>query len=309
MQQFSGIWIPLITPFRDGAVDLPAAQGLIETFHGSGIAGLVICGTTGEAATLSATEQRQLLAAAQEAAGPELPIMFGLAGNDTAAVCAAARALNDIDLAALLVSAPYYTRPSQAGLLRHFEQLAASTRHRIVLYNIPYRSGVNLGIDTCRALASHPQFVAIKESNGIQLDQLGELIDSPLQVLCGEDSLAFVAGCLGADGAIAASAHLRPDLWVAMFQHLAAGRLAAARDIHRQLLPMVRLLFSEPNPAPLKAVLASEGMIRNELRLPMLPASAALEAQLQDCWQRLRHWQPDTAPKPVNAAQLADPAI
>lgn len=280
MPSFEGIWLPLITPFRDGSVDLSAAARLAAHYAGAGVYGLVVCGTTGEAATLSDDEQRQLLAAVIEAAGPRCPVAMGLSGNDTAAAAAAARRLDDYPLAALLVTAPYYVRPSQDGIRRHFEAIAAATRHPIILYNIPYRTGVNVDIDTVRALAANPQFVAIKESGG-NLAQLMDLLrETPLRVLSGEDHLIFTACALGAHGAIAAAAHVRPELFVRLFESLRGGRLAEARALHERLLPVVRLLFSEPNPGPIKAVLAAQGWIADELRLPMTPASAACRAQL-----------------------------
>lgn len=288
MERFSGIWVPMVTPFRQGGLDLDAAQRLACRLRDDGVAGLVLCGTTGEAATLAANEQRRLLHAVRGAVGEGLPIVFGLSGNDTAAVCTAARAFDSEALAGLLISAPYYTRPSQAGLRLHFEAVAASTRHDILLYNIPYRTGVNMEPATCRALATHPRIVAIKESSGGQLDQLGELIDTtPLRVLCGEDSLFYVAACLGAHGAIAASAHIRPDLWVRLFEYVQAGELAAARQVRAALLPLVRLLFAEPNPGPLKAALAMLGEMADEVRLPLLPAGEDLRDRLAEAMAAL----------------------
>jgi 4-hydroxy-tetrahydrodipicolinate synthase len=279
MTSFEGIWVPLVTPFRDGAVDHDAAHRL-AAHYAARVHGLIVCGTTGEAATLSGEEQERLLETVTKAAGPRCPVAMGLAGNDTAAVAAAARQL-ETRAAAFLVTAPYYVRPSRDGIRRHFETVAGATRRPIILYNIPYRTGVNIDVATVRALAANPQFVAIKESGG-DLPQLMDLLrDTPLKVLCGEDHLILAACALGAHGAIAAAAHVRPDLFVAMYEQLRAGALPAARALHNRLLPVVRLLFSEPNPGPIKAALAAQGWIADELRLPMTPASAACRAQLQ----------------------------
>lgn len=287
MTSFRGIWIPLITPFRDGAVDYDAAARLAQHYAGQGIAGLVVCGTTGEAATLSDEEQDLLLATVVDAAGPQCSVAMGLAGNDTAAAVEAARRFDRSKACALLVTVPYYVRPSQAGMLAHFQAVAAATALPIILYNIPYRTGANLEVQTARVLAENPQFAAIKESGG-NLNQLMDLLrDTPLQVLSGEDHLIFTACALGATGAIAAAAHVRPDLFVAMVQHVQAGRREEARALHNRLLPLVRLLFSEPNPGPIKALLSRQGWIRNELRLPMTPASAGCEAQVVEALARL----------------------
>jgi len=280
MSVFEGIWIPLVTPFRQGRLDLESARRLAAHLVGSGIAGLVVCGTTGEAAALDQAEQEQLLSGVLEAVRGRCAVMMGVAGNDTPAVAAAARRLAGLPLAGLLVPAPYYVRPSQEGIRRHFEAVALAAAQPIVLYNIPYRTGVTIETATCRALAADPRIAAIKQSSS-DLQQLMDLIrDTPLCVLSGEDQLIFTAGCLGGHGAIAAAAHLYPERYVEMFTRLRRGELAAARAIHYGLLPLIRLLFSEPNPAPLKAALAMQGWIEEELRLPMTPASAACRQAL-----------------------------
>jgi 4-hydroxy-tetrahydrodipicolinate synthase len=278
LQTFEGIWIPLVTPFRDGRVDLAAAARLAQYYASSGVSGLIVCGTTGEAATLADEEQDQLLVTVLAAV--KCPVLMGLGSYDTAAAVQRARRFAKLGAHGLLATVPYYVRPSQGGIRRHFEAIADATALPVVLYNIPYRTGVNLEIETARALAQHPRIVAIKESGG-DLNQLMDLLrETPLRVLCGEDHLIFTACTLGAHGAIAAAAHVRPDLFVAMHAHLRAGRLGEARALHDRLLPMVRALFSEPNPGPIKAVLARQGWIENELRLPMTSASPVCEQRL-----------------------------
>lgn len=282
MSGFEGIWVPMVTPFKQGRLDIPAAQRLACRLRDDGISGLAVCATTGEAATLRASERRYLLDAVQDALEGSLPVLFGLAGSDTAALCEEAQALDaDARLAGLLVSAPAYMRPPQEGVRRHFEAIAAATRHDIVLYNIPYRTGVEIEPATCRALAGHPRIKAIKQSHGERLGRLAELIETtPLKVLSGEDSLVYANACMGGHGAIAAGAHIEPALWVRMLRLVGQGDLHGARAIQRALMPMVKLLFSEPNPAPLKAVLAMQGLLRDEVRLPHLPASTGLRVQL-----------------------------
>lgn len=280
MQDFQGIWVPMVTPFRNGAIDLAAASRLAAHLVHSGAEGLALFGTTGEPATLSSNEQEQVLAAVREAVGPSCPILYGLCGNDTSAVAAAARRVDELGVAGLLVTTPYYVRPAQEGIRAHFAAVAAACSLPLVIYNIPYRTGVNIEPATLKALSDNPRFVAIKECGG-NLEQLTFLInETPLQVLTGEDHLAFITSCLGGAGAIAAAAHIRPDLYVRMRRLIQAGDLAAARQIDQGLRPLIRALFAEPNPAPVKAALAMQGLISDELRLPMTPASAACREAL-----------------------------
>lgn len=280
MTVFQGIWLPLVTPFRDGALDLPAVRQLVHHYRAAGVHGLVVCGTTGEAATLAEDEQLQLLDTVLEAAAGRCPVVMGLGANDTRAALALLPALNRRPLAGLLTVAPYYTRPAQAGLQAHLAAIARGTDHAVVLYNIPYRTGVNLDLATVQAVCAEPNVVAIKESGG-NLNQLMDLIrDTRLQVLAGEDHLIYTTLCLGGHGAIAAAAHVWPERFVALYAAFRAGELARARELGYALLPLVRLLFAEPNPAPIKAALALQGLIAEELRLPLTPVSAGCRAAL-----------------------------
>lgn len=282
MTMFEGIWVPMVTPFVDGKIDLDAAQRLAQHLQWSGVDGLVVSATTGEAATLNGSEQHRLLAAVLEAVGSQCPVVFGVSGNNTAELASSVKLLEPYGIEGILMSAPYYVRPSQDGIRHHFETVAAHTPHPILIYNIPYRTGVNIEPETVRALSRNRQFVAIKESGAGNLDQLTRLInDTPLKVLSGEDSLIFITCCLGGHGAISAAAHIRPDLYGQMVQAIRVGDLARARQIDNGLRPLIRQLFSEPNPAPLKAALAIQGLIHEEVRLPMTTASSACRDKLE----------------------------
>lgn len=273
MNRFTGIWLALITPFRNGEVDLAAAQILVSHYLNAGIHGLVVCGTTGESSTLSTEEQLQWLDAVLDAVDGRCPVVMGVGGNDTAAALRSLPALNARTLAGLLVTTPYYSRPSQEGIRMHIAAIADATPHSIILYNIPYRTGVNMELATVQALTAHANVVAIKESAG-NINQLMDLISQTrLQVLSGEDHLVYTNLSLGGHGTIAAAAHLRPELFVAMYEAARQGNWERARELHYQLLPLVRTLFTEPNPAVIKAALAQQGLIADELRLPMLPAT------------------------------------
>jgi 4-hydroxy-tetrahydrodipicolinate synthase len=273
MNRWTGIWLALITPFRNGEVDLAAAPKLVSHYLNAGIHGLVVCGTTGESATLSTEEQLQWLDAVLDAVDGRCPVVMGVGGNDTAASLRSLPALNARPLAGLLVTTPYYTRPSQEGIRMHIGAIADATSHDIILYNIPYRTGVNIDLATVQALTAHANVVAIKESAG-NINQLMDLISQTrLQVLSGEDHLVYTSLSLGGHGTIAAAAHLHPELFVAMYEATQQGEWQRARELHYQLLPLVRTLFAEPNPAVIKTALAQQGLIADELRLPMLPAT------------------------------------
>ena len=277
---FQGIWVPMVTPFRDGAIDFDAAQQLAGELAASGVNGLVVCGTTGEAAMLGEAEQGMLLGSVLEAVGPRFPVVMGVGGSDTRTVTAAVQRYHDHPLAGLLISAPAYVRPSQEGIVRHFQAIAAATDHSIVLYNVPARTGVHITTATAALLARDTHFVAIKEAGG-QLDQFGQLLrETHLDVLCGDDALLLASLALGAHGAMSAAAQVRPDLYAQLFELVQTNRHADAGALFKTMLPAIRLLFAEPNPGPIKAALAMQGKLRDELRLPMTAMSGAGQQKL-----------------------------
>ncbi|MDR8395777.1 MULTISPECIES: 4-hydroxy-tetrahydrodipicolinate synthase [Paraburkholderia] len=297
MSIFSGMWVPLITPFADGAVDHAALRALVRRYAGAGIAGLVALGTTGEPAALNAAEQDAVLATildeAQAAArhphdARALPVLVGVSGNHTASMRERIEQLNPLPIAGVLMAAPYYIRPSQAGIVEHFTALADASAKPVVLYDIPYRTGVRLELDTLFALAAHPRIQAVKDCAGSLDITLALIRDGRLQVLAGEDINIFNTLCLGGSGAIAASAHVRTERFVALYRTLAAGRLDEGRRIFHALAPLIQTLFAEPNPAPVKALLAAQGLIRDELRMPMTRSGGALRERLAALAERER---------------------
>lgn len=277
---FQGLWIPLVTPFKDGVVDHPALATLTKTLATQGIAGFVACGSTGEAAALDQAEQQAVLETVLGAA-QGLPVVMGLSGYHLGQALEWVQALAQYPLAGLLVPAPHYIRPSQEGLLLWFRTLADASAVPLVVYDIPYRTGATLATDTLLALAAHPRIRAIKDCGGNAAKTQALIADGRLAVLAGEDAQMFTTLALGGDGAIAASAHWQAPRFVALMELLRAGDLPEARRVWQALLPWVEACFAEPNPAPLKAVLAHAGWMRNELRAPMMAASAALEQRLQ----------------------------
>lgn len=277
---FSGLWIALVTPFKDGAVDHPALAALTTRLRAQGVSGFVACGSTGEAAALDKAEQLQVLETVLQAA-QGLPVVMGVSGYHQGQVLEQVQALARYPVAGLLVSAPHYIRPSQEGLLHWFRTLADASAVPLLVYDIPYRTGATLSTETLLALAAHPRIQAIKDCGGNPAKTQALIADGRLQVLAGEDAQIFHTLALGGAGAISASAHWQTPRFVELMTLLRAGDLGEARRVWQALQPWIEVCFAEPNPAPLKAVLAHAGEMNNELRAPMMVASEALGQRLQ----------------------------
>ncbi|MFF7394904.1 4-hydroxy-tetrahydrodipicolinate synthase [Achromobacter sp. NPDC008082] len=276
---FQGVWVPLVTPFSGGAVDGGALRRLVRHYAAAGVDGLVVCGSTGEAASLDDAEQLAVLDAVLTEAG-RLPVIMGLAGNHQGHVLQRLSAFGTRPLAGILAPAPYYVRAGQEGAAAYFRCLADASRFPLVLYDIPYRTGTTLETSTLLSLAAHPNIAAIKDCGGSLEKTLALIADGQMNVLAGEDLQSLSVLCLGGTGMIAAAAHIRPDLFVAMHQAVRAQQLDLARRLFQALVPVIRLAFEEPNPGPLKAQLGRQGLLSEELRMPMPVASAALAARL-----------------------------
>ncbi|PPA77305.1 4-hydroxy-tetrahydrodipicolinate synthase [Achromobacter spanius] len=276
---FQGVWVPLVTPFSGGAVDGGALRRLVRHYAAAGVDGLVVCGSTGEAASLDDAEQLAVLDAVLTEAG-RLPVIMGLAGNHQGHVLQRLSAFGTRPLAGILAPAPYYVRAGQDGAAAYFRRLADASRFPLVLYDIPYRTGTTLETSTLLSLAAHPNVAAIKDCGGSLDKTLALITDGQMNVLAGEDLQTLSVLCLGGAGMIAAAAHVRPDLFVAMYQAVRAQQLDVARRLFHALTPVIRLAFEEPNPGPLKAQLSRQGLLIDELRQPMPAASAALAVRL-----------------------------
>jgi 4-hydroxy-tetrahydrodipicolinate synthase len=246
---------------------------------------LILAATTGESLTLEPAETERLVFAVRDEIGRtrNLPICLGLSGSNTRAL------LNTLDRTAAwpidgyLISCPYYSRPSQQGLLRHFTALADRARHPVMLYNIPYRTGVNLGNEAMLRLADHPDIVGLKDCSNDREQSLELLRRRPagFAVLTGEDAQCYEALVDGADGGILASAHVETETFAAVRNLMVAGERDAALSCWRSVADLTRLLFSEPSPAPIKYWLWRSGLIDSaEVRLPMTEVSAELAARL-----------------------------
>ncbi|MEX5624933.1 4-hydroxy-tetrahydrodipicolinate synthase [Pseudomonas marginalis] len=280
MSSFQGIWVPVVTPFQDGAIDFVGLRRLVSHLLDKHVAGIMVCTTTGEAASLSRQEQLAVLDAVLQQV-PAHRVVMGLAGNNQIELLQFQAEVLKRPLAGLLVPAPSYIRPSQAGLEAFFRTVADASSVPIILYDIPYRTGVTFEQATLLNIVAHPQIVAIKDCGGNLGNTLAVLASGEADVLCGEDLQIFNALCLGASGAIAASAHVCTEQFVALWQQVRDNQLAEARATFLGLVPLINTLFMEPNPAPVKAALALEGLIESELRAPMQRATEAFIAKLQ----------------------------
>lgn len=286
MLTMSGLWIPLVTPFYHGEVDYPALQRLVHYYIDRDVDGLVVCGTTGEALSLDLTEKEMVLRAVLETVAGRRPVLMGLSGSSTRAIAAEATQYRTSGVAGFLLSAPSYVKPSQAGIVAHFGQVAHAADLPIVIYNIPARTGVNMEPETIAAICTSDQFVGLKECGGLP-QLLTLLANPPCPVLCGDDPLLLTALVHGAKGAISASAHLYPEAFLSMIDFIRDGELEPARGIFNMLRPLIQLCFSEPNPGPVKAALAIQGMMHNELRLPMTQVSGQCHAKIQQALSML----------------------
>ncbi len=276
--EFRGAYTALVTPFRDGAVDIDAFRGLLEAQKAAGIAGVVPCGCTGEAATLSVEERNLLLETALETVGDELNVIPGTGSNSTEASIALTRDAEKAGAHAAMLITPYYNKPSQAGLIDHYRRVADATSLPLILYNVPSRTGVTLSPDTVAVLFATGRFAALKEAGG-SVDAVSDIrAASDITILSGDDSLTVPMLSLGARGVVSVVSNLYPGVVREMVASALKGDFETASRLHFKLLPVVRAAFCESNPSPMKAMLAQKGLIANELRPPL---AAVCEASLE----------------------------
>ena len=276
MTRIQGCGTALVTPFTDaGELDLAALRALVEWQIAEGIDFLVPCGSTGEAQTLDQGERDRVVGAVVEVAAGRVPVMAGATDNDTRRAAAEARRLCGLGVDAILSATPYYNKPTQEGLYRHFVAVAEASHRPVCLYNVPGRTAVNLLPATALRLAEHPNVFGIKEASG-DLRQIMELIrrrPAGFAVLSGDDWLALSIITAGGDGLISVASNEVPGPMTAFVHLCLSGDLDSARRWHYRLLSLMEANFLETNPAPVKAALAHLGRIQNVLRLPLVPAS------------------------------------
>jgi len=292
--QLQGLWLPLVTPFRDGELDEASLRRLVRHYAGGPIDGFILAATSGEGMTLGVAELERLVSAVRAEISDSrryVPICLGLSGASTRKLLDALDETAAWPIDGYLIASPYYTRPSQRGLVQHFTELADHASWPIVLYNIPYRTAVNLTNETLLELARHPNIVGIKDCCADRAQSIDFLARRPagFRVLTGEDAQYHEALADGADGAILLSAHLETEAFAAMQTLLRQGDRDGALACWESVSELTRLLFAEPSPAPAKHWLARTGLIDSaEVRLPMVEVSAELAALLDAEIERRR---------------------
>ena len=284
MNSIKGSWVALITPFlHDGKIDFAAFEKLVAMHLAAKTDGIVICGTTGESATLCFEEKKALMLAVKKQTAEQIAIMFGTGSNDTSATCELTARAAELGADAVLVVTPYYNKPPQEGLKQHFKAVAAATKLPVVLYNVPGRTGCNMTADTTLELAETSNIIAVKEASG-NLDQAMEIIrraPKGFALLSGEDALNLPIMACGGVGTISVTANVAPKLMKQFNDAALSGDWNTARAVHFKLLDLHRGLFIETNPLPTKAALASRGLINDFARLPLCQPSAKTRELLQ----------------------------
>jgi 4-hydroxy-tetrahydrodipicolinate synthase len=281
-----GLWLPLVTPFRNGELDEASLRRLVRHYAGGPVDGLILAATSGEGLTLGMAELERVVALVRAeiaGSGRTMPVCLGLSGSSTRKMLDALDETAAWPIDGYLIASPYYSRPSQRGLLQHFTALADHASWPIVLYNVPYRTAVNLANETLLRLAEHPNIVGLKDCGADRAQSIDLLRQRPagFRVLTGEDAQYYEALSDGADGAILLSAHVETETFASVHTHLKQGNRDAAQACWESVSDLTRLLFTEPSPAPAKYWLSRTGLIDSaEVRLPMVDVSAELAARL-----------------------------
>jgi len=281
---FRGTFTALVTPFRNGAIDVAAFEKLIEAQIAAGITGIVAVGTTGESPTLSHDEREQVVRLAVTVAKKRCVVLAGTGSNATHHAVADTKMAEKLGADGALLVAPYYNKPSQEGLFRHFQTIARETRLPIMLYNIPGRCGVDILPDTVVRLASECRnIVSIKEASG-SVERVSELcarLPDEFTILSGDDSLTLPFMAVGAVGVVSVASNLFPAEVCALVRAYESGDVKPAAKSHRQLFPLFKDLFIEPNPVPVKTALSWRGAMSGEVRLPLCEMSETNQARLR----------------------------
>jgi 4-hydroxy-tetrahydrodipicolinate synthase len=278
---FEGLSVAMVTPFCDGHVDETAVQRLVDFLVVSGVDCLVIAGSTGEGATLTRGERIRLYQLVRETAAARCQLVAGTGTNDTAVSIELTKEAEAAGMDGAMLVVPFYNKPTPDGQVAHFTAIADATGLPVILYNVPGRTGSNMLPETVARLAPHPRIVAVKEASG-SLDQVSELRrDTDLTILSGDDSLTLPILSVGGRGVISVVGNVAPREMREMLIHFEAGRNNEAAAMHARLMPLMKGLFIESNPGPVKYLLASWSLIANELRLPLVPVSAASEDRIR----------------------------
>jgi len=284
MLKLKGVFTAIVTPFKSGKPDLDALRKIVKFQIEGGVSALVPCGSTGEAATLSPEEYLAVIKTAVSAAKGRVPVVPGVGTNSTEKSVEMVKKVSALGVDGLLAIVPYYNKPTQDGMTAHFSELAKATRLPVILYNIPGRTGVNMLPATALGLrAKFSNIVGIKEASG-SLDQVSEIIngaDKDFAVMSGDDSLTLPMMAVGAKGVISVAANVAPKETARMCELFLDGDIAGAAELHHRLFPLVKALFCETNPIPVKYAASLLGLCSPEPRLPLLPLSQARRAAMK----------------------------
>ncbi|MDP4867933.1 MAG: 4-hydroxy-tetrahydrodipicolinate synthase [Crocinitomicaceae bacterium] len=289
MKTFKGSGVALVTPFlSDGSIDFPALQQLVSLQIKGGTDFLVVQGTTGESPTLSQDEKRKVLDTVLEVNNGQLPVVYGIGGNNTAGLAALFQNLpSGVD--GILSVSPYYNKPIQKGIVAHFKQVASFTDLPIILYNVPGRTGSNMSVETTLELAEIQNVVAVKEASG-NMEQIMDIIRQRkpgFGVLSGDDNLTMPLIAAGADGVISVVANAFPERFSQMVHASMEGNLALAKAAHYDLFNVTKMFFEEGNPGGVKVALTERGLMQETMRMPLYPVSAGLRSRIQAETKRL----------------------
>ncbi|WP_407355440.1 4-hydroxy-tetrahydrodipicolinate synthase [Methanolobus sp. WCC5] len=272
---FKGVLPALITPFfNDNTIDKESFRNIVNYVEEGGVSGVVVCGTTGESATLTTAEHKELIDLCVDHA--KVPVVAGTGSNNTLEAVELTRHAADAGAGGALIISPYYIKPNNAGLIAHFKKIAESADIPIILYNVPSRTGQDMPLEVIVELSKVDNIVAVKEASG-SLSKLSrileETVDEDFEVISGEDGLTFPILAMGGTGVISVVANIVPEMMVKLTEAVSAGDLATARKLHFEMAPLIRALFMETNPIPVKRAVELLGLSGGTMRLPLAPLS------------------------------------
>ncbi|BCZ49344.1 4-hydroxy-tetrahydrodipicolinate synthase 2 [Clostridium gelidum] len=283
--KIEGVLVPLVTPFKDGEVDLKSYERMVNHYIEEGVNGIIPLATTGESPTILENEYEEVLAKTMEFSNNRVPVYVGLGGNHTSEVVKKLKVAERYNVDGILSVAPYYSRPNQRGLYEHFKSLSEGTDLDIIIYNIPYRTGINVENETIHRLSELKNIIGLKDCSGDMRQTTDLLINPPedFSILTGEDAYFYITLLLGGQGGIMGSAHLRTKEFIEVYNLVKTNNHQAALKKWKLLYNMIPFLFAEPNPTPLKYSLKKLGLIdSDEVRLPLVNITEELENKLNN---------------------------
>ena len=289
--RFTGVGTALITPFKkDGSLDEAAVRRLVRRQIEAGVHFVSPCGTTGEAPTLSHSEKLRVVQLVVDEAAGRVPVLAGAGGYDTRETIELIRDLERTGVDGILSVTPYYNKPTQEGLFQHYSAIAQSTSLPIVLYNVPGRTGVNIDVDTCVRLSAIRNIAGIKEASGslVQMSEIVGAVREDFVLLSGDDPIAVAVMAIGGRGVISVASNLVPGEMAQMIELAEKDDFAGARKLHQWLLPLMRVMFVESNPIPVKAAMAAMGLIDESYRLPLVSPGAPARDRIMKVLQDLK---------------------